>query len=360
MNAVQQESAPKPRGAKVSDLYEIREGDLERDADDILRLWRFLPGDNPPQREKLDWYYRNNPAGAGTVLFLSYKPEQRNVGVVCLSPREFVVAGERAMGSVFGDFAVEPEHRSLGPALKFQKDFLQYARERSDFIFGFPNPLSGKVRSFGGHKLGYSLDIYVLPLDFTAYLKSRLPGVLATLSGGALNLVSRSFYALRASFRRGGHRVVDYTPEFMNGLWQSLVTGGSQIGRRDAQFVDWRIKNSPNHTYDLVAVEDRHGHPVAFAALRAGVNGALIVEDMAYTTPDALRVLVDELTRRYAGKRRSLTVTIPDHQLAAASVLASAHFRVRDSFSAFVTVGLSHVEGASVDQVVLSFIDNDV
>ena len=261
---------------------------------------------------------------------------------------------------MFGDFAVEPEHRSLGPALKFQKDFLQYARERSDFIFGFPNPLSGKVRSFGGHKLGYSLDIYVLPLDFTAYLKSKLPGVLATLLGGALNLVSRSFYALRASFRRGGHRVVDYTPEFMNGLWQALGTVGSQIGRRDAQFVDWRIKNSPNHTYDLVAIEDRHGHPVAFAALRAGVNGALIVEDLAYTTPDALRVLGDELTRCYAGKRRSLTFTIPDHQSAAASVLASAHFRVRDSFSAFVTVGLSHVEGASVDQVVLSFIDNDV
>lgn len=350
-----------PKRAKVSDLYEIRRGDLDADADDILRLWRYLPGDNPPQREKLEWFYRDNPAGRGIVYLLDYKPDARAVGVVCLGPREFTIEGRPATGAVFGDFAVEPEHRSLGPALMFQKDFLRLARQEFDFIFGFPNASSGKVRSFGGHRIDYQLDIAVLPLDFRQYLGRRLPSALAGIGGTLLNGITRAHYGLRQRFAGGGYRDAEYTDTFMDTLWARVATQPLQQGKRDAEFVAWRLAGSPQFDYQLIALEDRHGEPAAFAALRrSAADGALSVDDFLAVSDEAFRALLASLSRRFAGRARSIGFRHPHQNVATRESLARFHFRVRDQFDAFVTLGESPVAGADLEALHLSFADNDV
>lgn len=345
---------------KVSDLYEVRQGDIDRDMDDVLRLWRYLPGDTPPQREKLDWFYRDNPAGRGLIYFLDYKPEGKPVGVVCLGPREFSIGGQLTTGTVFGDFAIEPEHRSLGPALMFQKAFLELATQQFSIVYGFPNALSGKVRSFGGHKLGYNLNIFVLPMDFRPYLKRRLSTWVANVLGLAANFATRIVYPVRALLKTRGHRVVEYSDEFMNRLWQRLSSSDQQLGTRDAEFVHWRFTRSPNFQFETLALVNRDGVPAAFAALRTSEDQVTVVEDAVATDALAYEALVAFLTKRFAGRTRALRFTISEQRGHAEQILAAYWFRKRGSFSAFATLGTNAPVDTDVDRVDLSFVDNDV
>ena len=345
---------------RVSDLYVVRRGDLQADAEDILRLWQYLPGDAPPQQEKLDWFYRNNPAGPGVVYFLDFKPEGRPVGVVCLGPRAVRVGNETVSGAVFGDFAVEPAHRSLGPALMFQKAFLKLAQEEFSMVFGFPNDLSGKVRSFGGYKIDFPLGIFVLPLDFRPYLGKRLPGLLAAIGGGVLNVASWLYYAARVRALAGGHRRAAVDDAFLDGLWERVSSGPVSAGVRDARFLNWRLKQVPNREYHFVGVTDRDGLPAAYLAWTRRHDGALNCIDCMAVSDVALSAVFRSVAAEHIGRARALAVTLARDHARSAAALKACHFRERDQFDCFVSRSADVPQDAAAESLFLSFADNDV
>ncbi|MEL6870946.1 MAG: hypothetical protein AAFO81_14190 [Pseudomonadota bacterium] len=348
------------RPAKVSDTYRIRQGDAQTDRKDILRLWRFLPGTNPPQAEKLDWFYRNRPAGDGVFYFLDYLPEDRPVAVVCLGRREFSIAGNRHQGVVFGDFAVEPKHRSLGPAVFFQKGFLKLAREQFDLVFGFPNELSGKVRAFGGYKLDMQVATYVRPLDFTQYLRRHAPTPVALLAGTLLNGVfaialKREHAQARRQFSR-----VDVSSSFLDQLWARVEQQGVAMGVRNAAFFEWRLMRHPGKQFHSVTIVDAAQQPAGYLAYEINDDGVLVVADHLAINRDALGALLSFAVAQRPKGSRAISISEPAADSALATWLKTKRFSLRSEFSCFLSKSESLAALTDVDVIRLNFSDNDV
>ncbi|MEM7564006.1 MAG: hypothetical protein AAF353_13290, partial [Pseudomonadota bacterium] len=331
------------------------------DREEILRLWRHLPGEFPPQNEKLDWFYGQNPAGRGTVYFLDYKPEKRPVGIVCLCPRHFLVTGRVLRGAVFADFVIEPEHRSLGPALWFQKAFLERATETFELLYGFPNALSGPVRSFGGYSLNYELNLFVLPLNFSIFLSRKTPGFISIPVGSLMNWVSCGFYALRKAWPGKNYISCHFDSDFIQELWRSQSGLISQLGFRDPDFIKWRLEQHPNYEFDFLALRDpKNNTPLAYAALRIGENKAVVVEDFYCVSTRGFEAILLELTARFAGRARSISFTVPLYNKIVTKILSQYYFQSRGSMSAFVSLGKKLDSDIQLESIWITTIDNDV
>lgn len=349
------------RKPKVSDLYTIREGSFDTDRDDILRLWRLLPADDPPQGEKLDWFYRGNPETGSIVYFLDYLPEGRPVGIVCICKRLFRIGDRTIEGGVFGDFAIEQSHRSLGPALMFQREFLKSAYEAFDVVYGFPNHLSGSVRTFGGYKLDGRLDMWVLPLDPKPYLARRMPRMLAGILGSVLGPVWRLRLSLKTKRGRDRFAPSRANGAFQDALWERCDDGTLAAGLRDAGFVDWRLSRSPYKDFEFVGVSDRDGKPAGYAGWQVRPDETVLVEDFLTVDDEALSALIGNLAASpQVRRRRAIAVGVIRQATSVASRLDSLGFSRRKEIEFFVGVSERLRDTVAAENLTFTFADNDV
>ena len=349
------------RKTKVSDLYTIREGSFDTDRDDILRLWRLLPADDPPQGEKLDWFYRGNPEAGSVVYFLDYLPERRPVGIVCVCKRLFRIGDRTVEGGVFGDFAIEQGHRSLGPALMFQREFLKSAYEAFDVVYGFPNDVSGSVRTFGGYKLDGRLDMWVLPLDPKPYLARRMPRTLAGVLGTVLGPVWKLRLNLKTKRSRERFTPASASNAFQDALWTRCDDGALAAGIRDAGFVDWRLGRSPYKDFEFVGVNDTDGKPAGYAGWQVRPDGTVQVEDFLVVDDEALTALVGSLAASpRVRESRAIAIGVTRQATSVASRLKSLGFSRRKDIQFFVGISDRLRDTVAAENLTFTFADNDV
>lgn len=343
----------------VSSTYSVRRGDLVHDRDAILRLWTHSV-DTPPDQRKLDWFYVANPAGRSTVFFLDYKPEKRPVGVMCVAPREFLVNGQVRTAAVFGDFVVEPAHRSLGPGLLLQKESVEAALEDFDLQYGFPNPSSSRLRRYAGYSIEQTLRISVIPLDIRYYLARRLPAWLAAI----VALPARAIRSLLIA-RRADGRVAplfaqaEVDEAFIDGLWSSASQSETSLGVRDWRYVEWRLLNDPFVEHSLFGIRYTDDGPVAYLAFKRGADGHVTVVDFLSTSVEAFQALLALFVKQQdRGGARSLSITTLDADVLRNDVLQSLGFRKRGESEAYLAFGNGRA-GVDVGSVYLNLVDND-
>ncbi|MEM9172815.1 MAG: hypothetical protein AAGA84_08935 [Pseudomonadota bacterium] len=347
---------------KVSDRYRVVVGDLQADQDDILRLWQLLPGDKPPGIAKLQRFYINTPAEQGRVMFLETVEDNRRVGVLCIGLRQFIKQGEPVSGVVFGDFAVEPAHRSLGPAIYFQKRFLELAEQEFDLTYGFPNALSSTVRVFGGQKLTGETVQFKLPLDVgrTLAKKIGLAG-LSSVLGPLVNLIVRPIIGMRLGRALGGfsHHAVD--DAFLDSLWRRVSETGAAMGVRNARTVRWRLQTVPRQPFELVAVVDADGEPAAYLAYETGrQDGVVRVVDHLSVSVDALRAAIAQLGQMQLRRGRVLEIKFNSHEQPRMSMAIALGMREMARTSYFVRISPRRRGELADDQPFrVSFFDND-
>jgi hypothetical protein len=102
----------------------VRALQLPEECDVVLRvLERNLPGLD--HRRRHEWLYHHNPAGSGLAWGVFQTLEEAPVGVASVIPVYLWIDGKRTLGGRVEDFAVEPSHRSLGPAVILQRATFQ-------------------------------------------------------------------------------------------------------------------------------------------------------------------------------------------------------------------------------------------
>lgn len=245
-------------------LYRVQAGEVERDRDTVLSIWRGNLGQDARMAAKFDWFYRSSPAGAPLLLLLRHEASGDWVGVASAGPRRMQAAGRTITAGVLVDLAVLPAHRSLGPALLLQQEMLAAGLRRFDLLYGFPNAKAVPVFKRVGYRQLAALSRRARVLRHGPYLARRLPRMLATPAGRVLDLADRLRLArtgagLRAEWLAAAH------PD-MDALWADSERGSQPVTIRDTAFLRWRFDRSPLESIRYLCLRERGGRLRAWFA----------------------------------------------------------------------------------------------
>src|SRR5262249_21123805 len=119
-------------------MIRIRRADLKADRQCLIELFgRFLT--NQSDARRFDWLYCSSPHGVARA-WLACSADGSIIGAAAAFPRKLYVDAKETYASVLGDFCLDPEHRSLGPALQLQRACLADIQSSPhDFFYDFPS-----------------------------------------------------------------------------------------------------------------------------------------------------------------------------------------------------------------------------
>ena len=240
--------------------YVVRRADLTRDRDAVVAVWsRNLASHTSSQHlKKFQWYYQRNPFGETRCWVLEAPGEPGPVGTAGLGVRPILLpSGGRVLAGLASDFAVDPPHRSLGPALLMARAVAATAGNGVDFIYGMPNSRSTAVFQRVGYDLTRRMKRYVKVLRSERFLREKLPtGAVRRPVAKVLDVALRVKSA--DTWRAGsGLRLTqaDSFDERFDDLW-ARVSGSTGVAMsvRTSQFLRWRYAECPLTEYVSLAV----------------------------------------------------------------------------------------------------------
>lgn len=226
--------------------YAIDRGDIGRDREVMLALWRGNLGDDARMQLKFDWFYADCPLGSPSVCLLRSVADGAHVGVASAGPRRMLAAGVEIGAGVLVDLGVAAQHRSLGPALMLQSALAEVAGQRFQLLYGFPNPKAAPVFKRVGHARLGDIVRHARVLRHAAYLGRRMPRPLAMLAGFAVDLAARVRDAWRTRADARWHlRWSDTADARFDSLWHESAPCSGVYAIRDQAFARWRFDACP-------------------------------------------------------------------------------------------------------------------
>jgi hypothetical protein len=285
--------------------YKVAPVQLSDAREDILSTWRA--GFPEHTGERLDWMYRDNPAGAASVWIARDDDTQQAVGSTALVRRVFVSGGSRLTGGISADFTVLTEHRGFGPALALQRQAASAADAgQVSFVYGTPNKQAAPLVRRAGYKTIGCVSQLTRPLR-TKYAIERkvgsgfLASILAPIADLGLSIVSATRLA-----DRGRHYAGEAVPGFdsrFDVLWQRVVLARPLIGERSAEFLAWRFSRASGTAFEIFAVADRRTSELGGYVVFSTSRGRTDIADILARDDDALRALIARFVaaRRKAG-----------------------------------------------------------
>lgn len=262
--------------------YRIVRGDIEKDAQTILTLWRAGLGHDGSPDGKFNWYYRNNPAGLPMVLFLEHIASAQFVGVAALAQRQLSVHGAPMPAGEMVDFVVKPEHRSLMPAMMIMRSIYEHGLVEHDFLYGLPNAKSRAVVKRVGYKHFGDMKNHVRVLRSADYLRQRLPralGWLAGLAGSVADHVRRLRMRQLARQNRFAGAWMDVPDRRFDDLWLRAKDRMGILGQRDRAFLHWRFVDCPLRKHRFFVLVDNASQALIGYAVCEQADNALHVHD---------------------------------------------------------------------------------
>lgn len=281
--------------------YATESGEVRRDRDTVLGIWRGNLGRDERMRAKYDWFYLRCPWGEPSVSLLRHAPTNAVAGVATAGPRRFAWRNHPLTAGVLVDLAVVTEHRALGPAMALQRAVLAAGKGRFDFLYGFPNPKAAAVFKRVGYASFGEIVRYVRVLRHARHVAKMLPASIPRSAAIPAGLLLDAMPILRAlpslrHLRTEWTRAVDPRIDV---LWSSSAHGDVPMAIRDAAFLRWRFDHAPSARTEYLLVTERadRSRLRAWFACEADDKGALHVRD--YWAVDAAagldRSVVDAL-----------------------------------------------------------------
>src|SRR5438067_1465189 len=95
----------------------VRRADLDQDREPIIEtlLHHLTPRSTAARYE---WLYRSGPHGEARAWVATDTESQRIIGVAAAFPRRVRSEMGESLAWVLGDFCIDKQYRSLGPALQ--------------------------------------------------------------------------------------------------------------------------------------------------------------------------------------------------------------------------------------------------
>jgi len=242
--------------------YSVTRARIPRDRALILQAWRGNLGDPALIERKFDWFYERSPTGEPVVCLLGYDGKAAEgaaevAGVAAAGRRPFLIGNDRLDALVLVDMTVVPKHRTLFPALMLQRRVLADGLEAAPLLYGFPNRKAAPVfKHVGYRKLG-SMTRYARVLRSASYLRARMPGWLAGLTGPVLDLAMRLWLDWRPGWRGGlSLRWTDMSDAEVGAPVTEL--GGRPLlqGLRTGELLRWRFESTDTRVFGFVAVRE--------------------------------------------------------------------------------------------------------
>jgi hypothetical protein len=206
------------------------------------------------------------------------------VGWTGFGPRVFHSGASELRAVDHADFAVDKPHRSLGPALMLQRAAVLCASVHADVAYGFPNDAAVPIfRRLGYQPLG-TLRRYACVLRHAAYLRRRVPPLIADAAGAFVDAVRH----------RSSNSDVEWVADFDSRFDELYDEARSQygiVGCRRAANLAWRF----GPVRKRIAVLTEHGGLLAYAVLLDAEHEVATLADFLAATPDHLRTLLAKL-----------------------------------------------------------------
>lgn len=277
--------------------YEVSQGDLTKDRDKLLHIWKGSLGSSNNLGEKYDWAYSENALGIPLIFLLHHAPSSACVGVTSVAQRNFQTAGQQLRAGLLFDLAVESRHRTLYPALLLQQTTLDIGLRDFVFLYGFPNKSAVPVVARVGYvKLG-EVARFVRFLRTRQLLNKYLPNPFHRLVSPAVDWLLLAYYRVKNKCKH--RRVAEWldTPdERFDQLWQRVDTRNCIIGVRDSAFLRWRFSEHPGHTYRFFAMHTANKEKlVGYAVCETRGDTLCVLDFFAENWEQELRCLFQRL-----------------------------------------------------------------
>ncbi|MGH8168387.1 MAG: hypothetical protein ACREQ1_14185, partial [Woeseiaceae bacterium] len=294
---------------KLSKHYSVREADLEADRHHILRMWTMISSSAKPDSQKLDLFYIQNPAGPGVMYMLWHEPSDSAVGITCAGRRDILVGGSIVKGAVCGDLIIDPAHRSLGSSLLLQRFVMKRSLEQFDLFYAFPNERGAKAIMRGVTALESALIKMVLPLRASRYLLRYMPKALASILSAPAQFAMDLVLRVRVPRARSGYREEAVDDAFLDTLWDTVASGESSIGVRDATFLRWRLNQDPAAGASFFGTADADGAPAGYIAYALKDYSTVKILDVLALDESVFETMI-VLFIRSMSKRRIESISI--------------------------------------------------
>jgi len=276
----------------------IRRASLPQDRGEMIEVLNRNFGTS--QERRFDWRHTLNPAGEAWSWFLYDTGTLSTVAMATVFPRHMRVNGEDIRGGQVGEFAVDANYRSLGPAVKLQRTTFQPVDSGAiSFCYDCPphdEGMSTFVRI--GMRPNCEVHRYALLLRSEEYLGKRIgDGLWTKPAVAAANLMLRARPLRRVSVSA---EITEHSGKFgeeFSQLDKTVLIDGTIRGSRDAKDLNWRYREDPMASVSMP--QGTVGKYRVLVARRAGELQAFLI---FFIQSDGIAILVD-LFGRNLGER---------------------------------------------------------
>lgn len=262
-------------------LYTLHDADPTQHRDIVLSIWRGnLHHERGGHEAKYRWFYLGGPDGPPILQLMRHAPSGDWVGVCAAGRRRMLCNGRDIRGGVIVDFAVVPEHRSLGPALILQGGVMAAGARELDLLYGFPNPKAVAAVKRGGYTQLTEIVGHARVLRHARYLSRHMPIPLASVIAPVLDVALWAWDGIGRLLSPKLHAEwLERADARLDAVWQQSERGEGVLMVRDAAYARWRFDEAPHGRTRYVLVSNpANGAPMAWFATRSDA-GVLRVRD---------------------------------------------------------------------------------
>lgn len=289
-----------------------------------------------PDQNSFRWLYLDNPAGKARVWMSLDSETLAPVGIAGAFPRRMCIGGNKEVGWVLGDFAVDSRYRSLGPAIQLQRACLQGLNALVPAIYyDFPSASMVAVYQRLGISTSRCMARLVLPLRVDDKVRrwagdSTWSRALSTVANAGLSL--RNATLLR--HKNLSATITHHCGSEFSELALRLTRPAHICNLRTAEYLNWRYCNHPYRAYEVIGL---HGADSLLAyAVVTEVDNNLDVVDFFGIRETLPKLLLEVISMGIGRKLQSVTASI----LAERSLLrlfANFGFHERERFPVVVS-----------------------
>ena len=301
----------------MPDSYTITSHDFKKVENDILELWDNNGYKN--RKKLLEWafgdYCFKCPMKSS---FFVVRYAQSIVGCCGVVERKMKIGEEIFVSGYPNNFLIDKKHRSLGPALKVQKNVMNL--KIYQLVYAIPNDKSDGVLKRAGYQQIGKMERWVLVLKTEKYLRKvfKRPVFLRSITVAADLLLSAKYVFKGINKKNITADIIDAFDERFDALWEKANKNYEIVGERCSEYLNWRFTNYPVIDYKIFVLQDLNSNLIAYLVFYKSKLGYVIEDLFAESEKDYVYLLeqflkfskkqsIDAISIRFFGKEEVFT-----------------------------------------------------